>query len=1830
MIWKRKRKKRTASTPANGSRAAVSRRGLHPERLESRRLMAADPIHVGVVYLETDYLESDQDVGSDSRGDRFILSFTGGAPGTELTELRINTDKYGDGVSIGDPIFDTAIGGLGKNGAHDFEIVKIETADGRVATAQAFVEDGGQELILRLTNFQAGDRLEFTMDVDEVLRQSSDLDTFNAGLDVITSGQEFQDSILEATFNAPHYETSVADALFVNDFGDPASSHGLDLPPDEGTHIDSRPNRSAAAVGTTVQTPKPVSISGYVWVDNDLDLKRESGERVLEGVEIALYQKQGNSFVDTGLRAVTGADGHYEFAKSLGLMPGEYKVVQAQPDGLFSVGAVLGQVEGQTVGNVENVNSMSNILIVDGDTEAILYDFAEADPASVSGFVYRDDNDNGRRDPGEVPLSGIRVQLIPVDTIAAQSGLIATTNAAGAYQFTGLAPGNYQIIQLDQPVDLQDGTDAAGTIDGIVVGSAVNPGDSIVGVQLDGGDDGIEYNFGELPLGSLSGYVYLLGPGQDCDGIREAEGNTPLQDVEIILETMDGQFIAQTVTDVDGRYFFDDLTKGQYRIREITPDGLIDGSSHVGRIGTVTVGNSIDGGLIQDIVMIAGGHGTEYNFCEAAPADISGYVYHDASNDGQRDASETGIAGTRLDLVDSSGNVIATTTTDANGFYRFADILPGDYTIREHQPDGFYDGKDSVGTIRGTHVGQLGGDGDSLAAIELKQGDLGVEYNFGELLPASLAGRVHVDLDEDCELDPGEPMLEGVVIRLLDASGNEIAMTTTDADGNYKFDNLVPGRYTVIEETPAGYFEGGSKPGSAGGLSDGPNRIGQVDLASGEVAVNYDFCERPPAEISGYVYNDADGDCVFDPQEIGIDGVTVELYDADGNLVATTQTDASGHYSFTHLQAGMYTVREIQPAGWLQGGQQAGSAGGDDSVQDTISSVPISWGDRLIQYNFCELEPSSLAGTVYVDRDGDCFQDDDEPPLQGVRIDLLDADGRIVMTTTTDADGNYRFTNLRHGTYQVIEHQPEGYFQGGQMLGSGGGQILGDDHMAVDIGIGKDLTDYDFCELPPSSLSGTVYVDADRDCVYDPEEDPLAGVRVDLIDEAGNIVATTTTDADGNYQFDNLAPGTYQIIEHQPDGYYQGGQKLGSGGGTILGQDHMSVDVMAGVELVDYDFCEQLPASLSGYVWSDQDLDRQFDGDELALSGVVVEIIDAEGQVAGRTTTNASGYYQFTDLAPGVYSVREFQPEGYFHGGETVGSHGGTVGGDDLIVAVELRGGDDAVQYNFPEVPPATISGYVFQDGDSLKLQFVPSAEDLRDYRDGMFTADDTPLSGVTLELRNVLGQIFTSDRMLPGIYDDGLVRITTDANGYYEFTGLRPGTYHVYQVQPDDYIDALDTPGSTGGVAINPADVIVDQAALITFQTLSANEATDPGSDAILNVTVAAGETSASNNFSEILVDPTLPPPLTENAESIPEVVAPIETFDRPIRLVGYAAPYTVRTLALHPIEWAVSWHLSVINAGFPRGENAGSGIVRTAGAEFNDPAWTEGEYAAGTWSAMSGDGVNLLSGVNLGGGDAIALTGDFNGDGIDETAIYVAGRWYIDLNGNGVWDEGDLWVQLGTKYDRPVVGDWDGDGKDDVGIFGRQWNRDPQRVEIDPGLPDPANRRRTEVDIARLAAARMLEETEDHDQQRLLRRGNRGDLRADEVDHVFKYGEHVDQPVVGDWNGDGIDQIAVFRSGQWLLDDNGDGRWTSKDHPIEFGKSGDEPVVGDFNGDGIDEIAVVRGDTWIIDTDGDRRLTANDQRIVVPRGSADSQPVTGDFDGDGKDEPGYYDEAS
>ena len=153
-------------------------------------------------------------------------------------------------------------------------------------------------------------------------------------------------------------------------------------------------------------------------------------------------------------------------------------------------------------------------------------------------------------------------------------------------------------------------------------------------------------------------------------------------------------------------------------------------------------------------------------------------------------------------------------------------------------------------------------------------------------------------------------------MKLLDVDGNQIEETTTNADGDYLFDNLRPGVYSVVEVQPAGLMNGGQHVGTVDGNTVGTaeqDAIRQIELASNQAGINYAFCEHLPASLSGNVFHDLDDDGVRDAGEEPIANVSIELLDEAGAAIAFARTASDGSYQFQNLLAGTYTVVEVQP-----------------------------------------------------------------------------------------------------------------------------------------------------------------------------------------------------------------------------------------------------------------------------------------------------------------------------------------------------------------------------------------------------------------------------------------------------------------------------------------------------------------------------------------------------------------------------------------------------------------------------------------------------------------------------------------------------------------------------------------------------------------------------------------------------------------------------------------------------------------------------------------------------------------------------------------------------
>ncbi len=648
-------------------------------------------------------------------------------------------------------------------------------------------------------------------------------------------------------------------------------------------------------------------------------------------------------------------------------------------------------------------------------------------------------------------------------------------------------------------------------------------------------------------------------------------------------------------------------------------------------------------------------------------------------------------------------------------------------------------------------------------------------------------------------------------------------------------------------------------------------------------------------------------------------------------------------------------------------------------------------------------------------------------------------------------------------------------------------------------------------------------------------------------------------------------------------------------------------------------------------VHADVNGDCTADPDEPRLAGVTMQLRDAEGRLVGETTTDAQGRYSFTNLAPGEYSVVQQQPSDYFDLGQSAGTGGGDASGVNQIVAIPLSSGQQLREYDFCESPPAVLSGYVFVDGPTLTLAQLP--EDRREVQDGLFTADDTPLAGVVLRLRDGdTGRWLEATDALPGAYPAGSIQVQTNPDGSYRFAGLRGGrSYIVEEIQPADLSDGLDSAGSTGGVALNHESIARDG--------LTAGAQMAIWEDAIIAIPLAPGQASLDNNFSELRVqapaNPLVPPPPERTPFTPPPAEEPWLS-DRPAPPAIFTPP-PARPEAYIPAGniREYTWHLSVIDAGQLRGDSRAEvqvdQLMRTI--ILGPGQWTKDHLRGGQWvilgrrdplqsaslqpeTAQDAQRAATIMAV-MGSQEAIPVTGDFDGDGVTEVGLFLAGHWFLDLNGNGVWDDNDLWAKLGKAGDLPVTGDWDGDGKDDIGIFGPIWIGDSRALRHEPGLPDMANRdaRPKTTPPSQSQAPRGV---------RMVQRTVNGEPRADLIDHVFHFGDAENQPVAGDWNGDGIPTMGLFRDGMWVLDVDGDGVLTEDDERFHFGREGDLPVVGDFDGDGVDEIGVFRKGDWWIDANHNHQLDAQDDRFHL--GEEGDTPIVGDFDGDGAEEGAIY----
>jgi protocatechuate 3,4-dioxygenase beta subunit len=1126
-------------------------------------------------------------------------------------------------------------------------------------------------------------------------------------------------------------------------------------------------------------------------------------------------------------------------------------------------------------------------------------------PIEIGNRVWIDADGDGTQDSWELPAAGVQVELL--DTNGSVLGS-ATSGANGTYYFSSktiplLTPNTPFALRIagDQAALSGTVTTVANTDSGSGRDLRDSDGTSISGVSNGAtlsfttgiaGTTDHSVDFGFTPVYSLGNRVWMDsgdGGGTTNNGIQD--GSEPgIANVTVSLFGVDtngdptGAALETQVTNPQGYYRFDGLRPGSYVVvvdtvasgsifnslgssaNAVAPANRVDRDDS-GIDAPLGAGSVVPGGIASAVIRLGINDQFEPTGESDLPASgtpdpaadiysnqtvdfgfvpsysVGNKVWFDTDNDGRFDADELPIAGVAVSLMSDTGAVVATATTDANGHYRFDGLPSGDYLVRV----------DASNFASGPLVG------------------------YGSSTPTSADPDNNVDGDDN-GINPAS-YAAGVASALVTLGGSS-AEPTGEADRS-----------------------------SAGG---------EAPDARSNLTVDFGFMKT---SIGNTVWYDTDNDGLLETGEPRLSGVVVNLVDANAVTIATAITDINGQYEFTSTTAGGALplgadLRIVIPGGQtpLAGlepsdttgsldAQNHGVASGADTLSAPFQVTPGVTGttqnvnpstattvNPTLDFGFNAVL-ASLGDRVWIDSNRDGRQDADELGVAGVRVELVDAGGSVLKTTTTDADGNYRFVDLNPGTYSV---RFDAATLPSQATFTAADQGTDDADSDAEPATGTTgtytLTRRQYVPtvdagivFPQYSLGNMLWFDTNNNGRFDAGESRISGANVALLDSTGTPLPgrTTTTDADGFYRFDGLSAGTYAVLvtaaNFQAAGTLNGyvsstptatdpntdvdgddnGLSPAAGGPAVNGVASGFVTLSGTAEpivesptstapgvasdnrsnlTVDFGFYR---VAVGNTLWLDSNNNGTLEATESRLAGVVVNLVDNVGAVVGTATTGSDGVYLIDRTVTGDPIPTGVSLTIQIPGGQT--PLGGLQPSDPTGTADSTNHGtlqgSTVVSPTFTLVPGLAAGGSVvaadlaFTQNLTLDFGFNSPLGALGDRV--WFDTDgngrqDAGETGVS----NVSVELFNSGGTV-------VATTTTDGSGNYLFEGLAAGSYSVRFVPaslPSGYI--FTVPNTGDDIGDSDADTATGVTSVVTVAARGVVLGVDAGILAVVVVT--------------------------------------------------------------------------------------------------------------------------------------------------------------------------------------------------------------------------------------------------------------------------------------------------------------------------------------------------------------------------------------------------------
>ncbi|MBL4623600.1 MAG: OmpA family protein [Flavobacteriales bacterium] len=648
-----------------------------------------------------------------------------------------------------------------------------------------------------------------------------------------------------------------------------------------------------------------------------------------------------------------------------------------------------------------------------------------------------------------------------------------------------------------------------------------------------------------------------VGTETEISGVFLYSELDPASNSSIQLFDEDGNMITETTTDQDGSFKFGGLESDKnyvFRINENDPK--LTGASQV--FLTNEKGDKV--------VALAQPTMGEFHFRALEPEEIAdlnpiieedikltfinifGQIYDVLPGDYRE--------GMEIFLVNDDGQVIYTTVTDEKGSFAFPNQLSNqDYKIR------LANDTSDINVIFTNETGEKTGTAQKIDDRHY----IFLSKNVYVNLRSSIFGQVFTELPGDYS--------NTIQVFLLNDDGVVVAMANTNKEGSFSFDNLVENQnYKIrLESDPDLNVmftdQDGEKLADARKIDDRHYIFLTKDLSDPETS-----------SVFGKIYQMLPGDYSG--------GMEVYLVNDDGKIMYTAISDANGEFNFDNLPADQHYAIKLKE---LDAEYKILML---DEVGDP-KEVLKETADGDFQYQAVESDDNSLFGKVYETLPGDYSA--------GMEVYLVDEDGKIVYTTNLDKEGNFNFENLPADQNFIVRLQQTGDDLNMIVLNETGeveskAKQTADGDFEFERADGADKT----------GLFGNIFKELPGDF--------SGGLEVYLVDDAGNIVYTTITDEDGNFNFENLpADHNYTI--------------------KLKGAE----EDFKMVVLNDAGELKEVKETDNGYILEKEEK-RQLLGNVYQTlpgdfrAGMEVYLLDDDGNIVFRTKTDANGNFAFKNL----------------------------------------------------------------------------------------------------------------------------------------------------------------------------------------------------------------------------------------------------------------------------------------------------------------------------------------------------------------------------------------------------------------------------------------------------------------------------------------------------------------------------------------------------------------------------------------------------------------------